>query len=148
MDKEYKEKLVTKQSIYVDCKWLLRRMYRVRFSVPKRDRAYLFDALIIPTVLSMIGHFRRAYRFREERLNEIDQFLFDFERLKALLDLAAEEKIVREKEYSAVIEYLVRISESIRAWRASARKARTGSASNYGGSPEIDDKSRGGDGFM
>ena len=138
---------VMRQGIYVDCKWLLRRLYRIRFKVPKRDRGYLFDSLLIPTMLSMIGHFRRAYTFREERLKEMDDFLFDFERFNALVDMASEEKIIDTKEYASLFEYTDRIYEGAKAYRASARKNKTGHASNDGMAAETDD-SRGGDGLI
>lgn len=88
MENRYKERLVTRQGIYVDSKRLLEWLYGVRWKVNRRDRAYLFDTLLIPYVLSMIAHFCRAFQFREERLREIDLFLFDFDRVEGLIDMA------------------------------------------------------------
>ena len=84
MENRYKERLVTRQSIYIDSKRLLEWLYVVRWKVNRRDRAYLFDTLLIPYVLSMIAHFCRAFQFREERIREIDLFLFDFDRVEGL----------------------------------------------------------------
>lgn len=152
MERKYKERLVERQSIYIDSKRLLDWLYFVRWKVNRRDRAYLFDTLLIPYTLSMIGYFYRGYRFRDERLKAIDEFLFCFDRVEALLDLASEKKIITDKSYSASLEWLVRIEDGVRQWRASARKAnkekQPGAASNDGGSAEMELFSRGGDGLI
>ena len=149
MDNRYKERLVTRQSIYIDSKRLLEWLYGVRWKVNRRDRAYLFDTLLIPYVLSMIAHFCRAFQFREERLHEIDLFLFDFDRVEGLIDMASSKKILSAKQYSATIEWTERIRESIKAWRASARKSiQPVRSSNEGARAETEDNPRGGDGLI
>ena len=149
MESKYKEKLVEKQSIYVDCKRLLEWLYDVRWKVNRKDRASLFNAYLIPDVLRMISHFKRGYRFREERLKSIDEFLYYYDDVNSLLELASSKKLITEKDYSSTFIWLVRIEESVKNWRASARKAKqSGVASNYGGAPENEDNSRGGDGFI
>lgn len=65
MDQQAKEKLATQPNIYVDCKMLLGRLYDIRWKVPRRDRSYLFNDLLIPISLSLITHFRKAYKFLE-----------------------------------------------------------------------------------
>ena len=149
MESKYKEKLVERQSIYIDCKRLLEWLYFVRWMVNRRDRAYLFDALLIPIVLDMIGHFRRGYRFRDERLKSIDEFLSCYDRVDALLDMASSKKIIADKSYSVALNWMNRIEESVKNWRASARKAKQSSVeSNKVYAPENEDDSRGGDGFI
>ena len=148
MDLRMKGFQTNKQSIYIDCKQLLRRLYRLRFKVAKRHRDSLFDKSLFPTLLSMISHFRRAYRFREERVKELDEFLFEFEKFNSLVDLASEEKVIDDKEYASLFEYIVRIYESVNAYRNSARKARSSAGSNDDGASENKDDSRGGDGFI
>ena len=149
MESKYKEKLVERQSIYIDSKRLLEWLYFVRWKVNRRDRAYLFDALLIPLVLDMISYFRRGYRFREERLESIDEFLHAFDRVDALLDLASSKKIITEKQYVVAFGWIERIGESVKNWRASARKAKqSNAASNNGCVPENEENSRGGDGFI
>ena len=147
MEPKYKEKLIERQSIYIDSKRLLEWLYFVRWKVNRRDRAYLFDVLLIPLVLDMISYFRRGYRFREERLKSIDEFLHAFDHVNDLLDMASSKKIITE--YAVAFGWIERIGDSVKNWRASARKAKQSSvASNYGGAPENEDNSRGGDGFI
>ena len=148
MDQQAKEKLATQPNIYVDCKMLLGRLYDIRWKVPRRDRSYLFNDLLIPISLSLITHFRKAYKFREERLKEIDLFLFEFYRFEELIDLASSKKIITEKQTASILEYLVRIRSNMDKWRKSSRKARSNAASNDGDVPENKESSRGGDGFM
>lgn len=148
MDQQAKEKLATQPNIYVDCKMLLGRLYDIRWKVPRRDRSYLFNDLLIPISLSLITHFRKAYKFREERLKEIDLFLFEFYRFEELIDLASSKKIINEKQIASILEYLVRIRSNMDKWRKSSRKARSNAASNDGDVPENKESSRGGDGFI
>lgn len=148
MDQQTKEKLATQPNIYVDCKMLLGRLYDIRWKVPRRDRSYLFNDLLIPISLSLITHFRKAYKFREERLKEIDLFLFEFYRFEELIDLASSKKIINEKQTASILEYLVRIRSNMDKWRKSSRKTRSNAASNDGDVPENKESSRGGDGFI
>lgn len=148
MDLKMKGFQTNKQSIYIDCKQLLRRLYRLRFKVAKRHRDSLFDKCLFPALLSMIRHFRRAYRFRDERVKELDKFLFSFEDFNSWVDVASEEKVIDDKEYASLFEYITRIYESVNAYRNSARKARSSAGSNDDGVSENKDDSRGGDGFI
>lgn len=109
MDLKMKGFQTNKQSIYIDCKQLLRRLYRLRFKVAKRHRDSLFDKCLIPALLGMIRHFRRAYRFRDERVKELDEFLFSFEDFNSWVDVASEEKVIKDKEYASLFEYIERI---------------------------------------
>ena len=126
------------QSIYIDCKWLLRRLYKIRHKVAKRHRGCLFDNLLIPSVLAMLGHFRAAYKFKDRRVEELDMLLFEFERVNAIIDLTSEEKIITEKEFAALFEYIERIYNSVVAYRASARKAKFTAGSNNDSGAETD----------
>ena len=83
MNKDYKAKLLEKAGIYVDCCQLLKCVYKLLFSMPKKDRVIIGDK-IIEYNLSMIAHFSKGFQFKECRLAEIDSFLFDFDRMKAL----------------------------------------------------------------
>lgn len=149
MENRYKDRLVTRQSIYIDSKRLLEWLYVVRWKVNRRDRVYLFDTLLIPYVLSMIAHFCRAFQFREERIREIDLFLFDFDRVEGLIDMASSRKILSAKQYSLTIGWTERIRESIKAWRTSARKSiQPVRSSNEGTHAETEDNPRGGDGLI
>ena len=87
MNKDYKAKLLEKAGIYVDCCQLLKCVYKLLFSMPKKDRVIIGDK-IIEYNLSMIAHFSKGFQFKECRLAEIDAFLFDFDRMKALLRMA------------------------------------------------------------
>ena len=93
MNKDYKAKLLEKAGIYVDCCQLLKCVYKLLFSMPKKDRVIIGDK-IIEYNLSMIAHFSKGFQFKECRLAEIDSFLFDFDRMKALLRMASELKIL------------------------------------------------------
>ena len=150
MEPIYAEKLVTSQSIYIDSKRLLEWLYFIRWKVNKRDRAYLFDTLLIPLVLDMIGHFRRGYQFKEERLKEIYEFLYAFDRVEALIDLASSQKIISDKHYTQTFVWITRIRDSMKKWRVSTKKAKnkTVTQSNDEGDAEMEISSRGGDGLI
>lgn len=98
MNKDYKAKLLEKAGIYVDCCQLLKCVYKLLFSMPKKDRVIIGDK-IIEYNLSMIAHFSKGFQFKECRLAEIDSFLFDFDRMKALLRMASELKILLPAKY-------------------------------------------------
>ena len=116
MNKDYKAKLLEKAGIYVDCCQLLKCVYKLLFSMPKKDRVIIGDK-IIEYNLSMIAHFSKGFQFKECRLAEIDSFLFDFDRMKALLRMASELKILLPAKYVLLFEYIERIDEGVAKWR-------------------------------
>ena len=59
MNKDYKAKLLEKAGIYVDCCQLLKCVYKLLFSMPKKDRVIIGDK-IIEYNLSMIAHFSKG----------------------------------------------------------------------------------------
>ena len=116
MNKDYKAKLLEKAGIYIDCCQLLKCVYKLLFSMPKKDRVIIGDK-IIEYNLSMIAHFSKGFQFKECRLAEIDSFLFDFDRMKALLRMASELKILLPAKYVLLFEYIERIDEGVAKWR-------------------------------
>lgn len=66
MNKDYKAKLLEKAGIYVDCCQLLKCVYKLLFSMPKKDRVIIGDK-IIEYNLSMIAHFSKGFQFKECR---------------------------------------------------------------------------------
>ena len=119
MNSEYKHKLLENAPIYVDCCQMLKCVYRMLFTMPKKDRVIVGDK-IIEYNLSMIAHFSRSYQFKEERLKETDLFLFDYDRLKALLRMSCDLKIILQDKYALLFIYLKRIDEGVAKWRNSA----------------------------
>lgn len=63
MNKDYKAKLLEKAGIYVDCCQLLKCVYKLLFSMPKKDRVIIGDK-IIEYNLSMIAHFSKGFQFK------------------------------------------------------------------------------------
>ena len=61
MNKDYKAKLLEKAGIYIDCCQLLKCVYKLLFSMPKKDRVIIGDK-IIEYNLSMIAHFGSSSR--------------------------------------------------------------------------------------
>ena len=112
MNKDYKAKLLEKAGIYVDCCQLLKCVYKLLFSMPKKDRVIIGDK-IIEYNLSMIAHFSKGFQFKECRLAEIDSFLFAFDRMKALLRMASELKILLPAKYVLLFDYIERIDEGV-----------------------------------
>lgn len=47
MNKDYKAKLLEKAGIYVDCCQLLKCVYKLLFSMPKKDRVIIGDKIIV-----------------------------------------------------------------------------------------------------
>ena len=47
MNKDYKAKLLEKAGIYVDCCQLLKCVYKLLFSMPKKDRVIIGDKIIL-----------------------------------------------------------------------------------------------------
>ena len=116
MNKDYKAKLLEKAGIYIDCCQLLKCVYKLLFSMPKKDRVIIGDK-ILEYNLSMIAHFSKGFQFKECRLAEIDSFLFDFDRMKALLRMASELKVLLPAKYVLLFDYIERIDEGVAKWR-------------------------------
>ena len=63
MNKDYKAKLLEKAGIYIDCCQLLKCVYKLLFSMPKKDRVIIGDK-ILEYNLSMIAHFSKGSKFK------------------------------------------------------------------------------------
>ena len=116
MNKDYKAKLLEKAGIYIDCCQLLKCVYKLLFSMPKKDRVIIGDK-ILEYNKSKIAHFSKGFQFKEFRLAEIDSFLFDFDRMKALLRMASELKVLLPAKYVLLFDYIERIDEGVAKWR-------------------------------
>lgn len=71
MNKDYKAKLLEKAGIYVDCCQLLKCVYKLLFSMPKKDRVIIGDK-IIEYNLSMIAHFSKGFLFKRTKTKDVD----------------------------------------------------------------------------
>lgn len=91
MNKDYKAKLLEKAGIYIDCCQLLKCVYKLLFSMPKKDRVIIGDNLsvkkdgverIICSLNSYIGYMknieqkRRMWLFVEKALSKFKNVLY------------------------------------------------------------------------
>jgi len=111
-------KRIEDTGLYVDCNKLAERLYQVRFKMPKRDRAVLWEH-VFSHCIDMAAFLQDAFRDKENRIKHIDLFLHSFAKLKILLRMACEIKSISVKEHSFVFEYVLRIDEGINRWRNS-----------------------------
>lgn len=111
-------KRIEDTGLYVDCNKLAERLYQVRFKMPKRDRAALWEH-IFKYCIDMTAFLQDAFRDKEKRIKHIDSFLHSFAKMKVILRMACEIKSISVKEHSFVFEYVLRIDEGIGRWRNS-----------------------------
>ena len=69
MNKDYKAKLLEKAGIYVDCCQLLKCVYKLLFSMPKKDR-------VIIGYMKNIEQKRRMWLFVEKALSKFKNVLY------------------------------------------------------------------------
>ena len=141
-------KRIETTGLCIDCSRLIARLYQMRFRFPKRDRAFFGD-VVMNIAMEMTALLQDAFRDRERRIYFIDSFLHMFGKLKILLRVGTELKIIKVKDHTFVFEYIKRIDEGIAKWRKSAVSSiQSTKASNNGfGSGNIEN-SRGGDGII
>ena len=164
-------KTVLDAPIYVDTYELAKRVYDLRFALPKRDRAVLGDRML-DAVMAMLSDFTMSYKLRgADKLTYTDMFMAHFEALKGILRLSREKKVNNDlkngknpkedsktdkkkdsktdKKYVSTFEYIKRIDDGIIAWREKiARVVRSTAASNYGRRSGLQEQLRGGDGII
>ena len=143
-----KYKRIETTGLYIDCSKLLERLYRLRFKIPKRDRAFFGD-LILGFSLEMVSYLQDAFRDRVKRTEYIDLFLHTFAKLKVLLRCGSELKLFGVKDYTFIFEYVYKIDEGITKWRKSvvSSKQSTMDSNDDHGSNNIPN-SRGDDGII
>lgn len=131
MDDSRKARLIENTGLYIDSHELIKRIYKLLYEMPKKDRVVMGDS-IMRLSLDIIAHLRSAYRFKETRVRDIDKFLFCFDKLKELLRICCELKIIKQKSFSFLFEYVARIDEGIAKWRKSSisRKVQANADSN------------------
>lgn len=79
-------KRIEDTGLYVDCNKLAERLYQVRFKMPKRDRAVLWEHFF-KYCIDMTAFLQDAFRDKENRIKHIDSFLHSFAKMKVLLRL-------------------------------------------------------------
>jgi hypothetical protein len=137
-------KTVLDAPIYIDTYELAKRVYDLRFALPKRDRAVLGDRML-DAVMAMLSDFTMSYKLRgADKLAYTDMFMAHFEVLKGILRLSREKKVNDDlkngknpkkdtkidKKYVSTFEYMQRIDDGIIAWREKiARVVRSTAAS-------------------
>ena len=133
--------------IYVDTYELMKSVYQLLYSFPKKDRVVMGDRLM-SLVTTMFSEFAMAYKVRRDRLLHIDNFLVAFESFKGLLRICGDLKIVAVNRRTQLYIYIERIDEGIVKWRESvASQVQAAAASNNGRHTGIQE-TRGGDGII
>lgn len=145
MDK--RKKRLEDTGIYADTSELMKVVYAVIFSFPKKDRVIMGDYLM-RSVTDMLSSFSMSYRLQRERMEYIDKFLAVFETFKGLVRVARELKILNAKTHAAILILVQRIDEGITKWRNSASAVQTSRASNDGPESRNQEHTRGGDAIM
>jgi len=107
-----------KASLFVDTFNLYKVVYTAQFHIPKRDRIALGNRILDHTE-KVLSSFAMAYNIEDNKLQNIDKFIIEFEALKMCIRLGFELDIYNvESDINAMREYLARIDESVEKWRA------------------------------
>lgn len=85
----------------------------------KKDRIVLGEKLFT-YCLNAMSYFQTAYIFKDKRLEYIDNYLFEFNKIITLLRLADSLKIIDRKQYVLLFEIIENIDTAINAYRKSS----------------------------
>lgn len=105
-----------KNGIYVDCKQLAMRLYKLSFTMAKRDRV-IFGDRMLSLAIDCVEDFAFAYQYPERRVEYTERLIFDFGRLKELMRMSCDLKIISTKHYVTIFEYVARIDEGVGKYR-------------------------------
>lgn len=111
--------LMENSSIYVDTTKLIKGIYQLIFSMPKKDRVVLGEKLF-ESCLNAMSYFQTAYTFKEKRVKYIDKYLFEFNKIITMLRLADSLKRIEQKQYVLLFEIIENIDNAIIAYRKSS----------------------------
>ena len=112
-----------KSSIYVDAQCLLHTIYQGQFEMDKKDRAVLAVRLLSHTE-EIIAYFAMAFR-TEQKLENIDRMLAQFEIVKVELRFAIEEHMFKNPvTINRLRELVVKMEEGMEKWRSYVASAR------------------------
>lgn len=88
-----KKKPIDKLDIYVECQTLIKLLYKMQFSLNKRDRLALYPFLI-DKALKITGFIAKAKRCKETELQSLQEMIAAFEEIKMVLRVMIDEEII------------------------------------------------------
>ena len=148
MTEEEKEH-TKKTGIYVDLQMLAQRIYHLLYEMPKKDRVVLGDK-IFNSCVDSLSYFREAFKNMEQREELKKKFVHEFGKMKELVRLSVNLKLIKSKSHVSIFEYIMRIDKEKKKWDNVTKKLSviqaTADSNNVCGTSN--NKSRGGVGFI
>ena len=94
---------------------LAQRIYHLLYEMPKKDRVVLGDK-IFNSCVDSLSYFREAFKNMEQREELKKKFVHEFGKLKELIRLSVNLKLIKSKSHVSIFEYIMRIDEGYKKW--------------------------------